>query len=80
MRELTGADLITPEDRDFYVLTGKGKTFLDLHGTYSKSQRRLRAGLDCLEKEKALLENMSCQDDHLVDHSKRNPRRCGRQG
>jgi hypothetical protein len=80
MKDLTGADLITSENGDFYVLTDKGKTFLDLHETYSKSQRRLRARLDCLEKEKALLENMSCQDDHLVDYSRGNPRRCGRQG
>lgn len=80
MEELTGADLITSEDGDFYVLTGKGKTFLDLHETYSKRERRLRARLECLEKERAHLENMSCLENHLDDYSKKNPRRDWRQG
>ena len=75
MNELTGADLITSEDGGFYVLTGKGKTFLDLHETYSQRQRRLRTRLDCLEKERALLENMSCLENHFADYSRKSPRR-----
>lgn len=70
MNELTSADLITSEDGDFYVLTGKGKTFLDLHETYSQRQRRLRTRLACLEKERALLENMSCLENHFGDCEK----------
>jgi len=79
MKELTDADLIAPEDGDFYVLTGKGKTFLDLHETYLKSQRRLRARLDCLEKERAQLENMSCLENDFDDYLRRNSRRGDRQ-
>ncbi len=80
MKELTGADLITSEDGDFYVLTGKGKTFLDLHETYLKKEKRLRTRLECLEKERALLENMSCLENHFADYSRKSPRRDWRQG
>jgi hypothetical protein len=61
-------------------LTGKGKTFLDRHETYLKRQRRLRARLECLEKERALLENMSCLESDFGDYSRRNPRGEWRQG
>ena len=72
VKELTSADLITSKDGGFYVLTNKGRAFLDRHGTYSKCQRRLRKRLDCLEKEKALLENMSSRQNHFDDYSRRN--------
>jgi len=80
VKALTDADLIAAEDGDFYVLTGKGKTFLDLHETYLKKERLLRTRLECLEKERALLENMSCLANHFGDCSKKNPGRDWRQG
>jgi hypothetical protein len=41
----------TYTDGDFYVLTSKGETFLNLHETYLKNEKPPRTRLECLEKE-----------------------------
>lgn len=63
MSELMGAGLISSENGDIHVLTDKGKTFLDRHETYLKNCRRLRERSECVEREKAFLESLSCQEN-----------------
>jgi predicted transcriptional regulator len=80
MNGLMEANLISPENGDFYVLTDKGKIFLDRHETYSKSCRRLRERQDYVEKEKVFLENMSCQENPSRtrdNYSRKSPRKGG---
>jgi len=56
--EVTDAGLVKSEDDDCYVLTAKGKEFLDKHEEYSKRCRNLEKHLDDVNTEKSALEIM----------------------
>jgi predicted transcriptional regulator len=56
--ELVEAGLISFGSSDCYVVTAKGKLFLERFSEYSKRREMVEGYLSDLEKEKRLLENM----------------------
>ena len=56
--EVTEAGLISFEKEDRYVLTVKGKAFLNKHEEYSKRCRSLEEHLNHVNNEKTVLEKM----------------------
>ena len=55
--EVTGAGLVCFEEGD-YVLTTKGKEFLDLHEGYSQRCKNLEKHLSSINNDKATLESL----------------------
>ena len=56
--EVLDADLVCFEKGECYVLTAKGKEFLDRHEEYSKRRKSLERHLNHVNGEKVALENM----------------------
>jgi len=57
------ADLICFEDENCFILTKKGKDFLDRYQEYSKRRRLLENNLNDMEGERASLEMMCSRGD-----------------
>jgi predicted transcriptional regulator len=58
LEEVLDAGLVKSEDDDCYVLTAKGREFLDKHEEYAKRCRNLEKHLDDVNTEKSALEIM----------------------
>ena len=58
LREVQGAGLVSFENEECYVLTAKGKEFLNKHEEYSKRCRSLEERLNHVNHEKIVLEKM----------------------
>jgi predicted transcriptional regulator len=58
LEEVLDAGLVKSEDDDCYVLTAKGREFLDKHEEYAKRCRNLEKHLDDVNSEKSALEIM----------------------
>jgi predicted transcriptional regulator len=56
--EVLDSGLVCFEKGEFYVLTAKGKEFLDRHEQYSKRRKSLEEHLNNVNGEKAALEKM----------------------
>jgi len=56
--EVLGAGLVSFESEECYVLTTKGKEFLDRHQQYSKRCKNLVQHLNHINNEKTALESM----------------------
>jgi len=59
LSEVLDAGLVSYESGDCYVLTAKGKEFLNRHEEYSKRRRSLEEHLNHVNNEKTVLERMS---------------------
>jgi predicted transcriptional regulator len=59
LAEIMGASLISFEDEErYYVLTDKGRVFLDGYQEYSKTNMHLEKGLNDVRTKKAVLEEL----------------------
>jgi predicted transcriptional regulator len=59
LAEITGASLISFEDeRRCYILTAKGREFLDAYQEYSKTNRHVEKRLDDVRTRKKVLEEL----------------------
>jgi predicted transcriptional regulator len=59
LAEITGASLISfEEEARCYVLTDKGRVFLDGYQEYSKTNRHLEKGLNDVRTKKAVLDEL----------------------
>jgi len=56
--EVVEAGLVTSESEEYYVLTPKGKEFLNRHGEYLKRCKSLEQHLNYINNEKTALEKM----------------------
>jgi len=56
--EVQASGLVKCENKECYVLTVKGREFLDRHDHYSKRRRSLEEHINRINDEKAVLENM----------------------
>ena len=63
--DVLDAGLVSFEKEELYVLTAKGKEFLDRHEQYSKRRRSLEEHLTHVNGEKTALENM-CLSTSMV--------------
>jgi predicted transcriptional regulator len=67
--EVLNAGLVGFDDEDCYVLTSKGKEFLDRYGEYSRHRERLRDQLNSVNNEKIVLEQMCSTEEALENGS-----------
>lgn len=59
LAEITEASLINFEgERRWYILTDKGRAFLDAYQKYSKTNRHVEKRLNDVRKEKSILERL----------------------
>ena len=59
LAEITGASLINFEDkRRCYILTAKGREFLDAYQEYSKTSRQVEKRVDDVRAKKGVLEKL----------------------
>jgi len=65
LQEVQGAGLVSFENEECYVLTAKGKEFLNKHEEYSKRCRSLEERLNHVNHEKIVLEKM-CSNNSRV--------------
>jgi len=56
--EVLDAGLVCFEEGDYYVLTTKGKEFLDMHEGYSQRCKNLERHLSSINNDKATLESL----------------------
>jgi len=68
LSEVVDAGLVNFEDGDCYVLTTKGKEFLNRHEEYSKRCKSLEEHLNNVNSEKVTLEKM-CPNANKVDNN-----------
>jgi len=68
LSEVLDAGLVSSENGDHYVLTGKGKEFLFRHEEYSKRCKSLEEHLNHVNNEKTVLEKM-CSSASRVDNN-----------
>jgi len=66
--EVLDAGLVSFESGDCYVLTAKGKEFLNRHEEYSKRRKSLEEHLNHVNNEKTVLERM-CYSANKVDNN-----------
>lgn len=66
--EVVTAGLVTCENGDCYVLTVKGKDFLDIHEEYSKRCRSLEEHLNHVNNQKNVLEKM-CSATAVIENN-----------
>ena len=65
LSEVVDAGLISFENNDGYVLTDKGKEFLNRHEEYSKRCRSLEMHLNHVNNDKTVLERMCCSTNKV---------------
>jgi len=63
--EVLDAGLVSFENGDCYVLTAKGKEFLNRHEEYSKRCKSLEEHLNHVNNEKTVLERMSFNESKV---------------
>lgn len=68
LREVTHAGLVSFENEDCYVLTAKGKEFLNRHEEYSKRCKNLEEHLNHVNNEKTALEKMCSNTNRVKDN------------
>ncbi len=61
LKALLESDLIEYDD-SFYLITRKGKEFLQMYEDYLNRRRRIREEIERVRKERLLLENMCFND------------------
>ena len=75
LKDVSDAGLVSFEKEEFYVLTFRGKEFLNRHEEYSKRCKSLEEHLDHVNNEKIVLDKM-CSNTSRVknnwNHSVRN--------
>jgi len=64
--EVIDAGLVSSENGLFYLLTDKGKEFLNRHGKYAHRCRSLKEHLNHISNEKAVLERMCYSSDRVA--------------
>jgi len=73
--EVQDAGLVSCENKDYYVLTGKGKEFLDRHEEYSKRCQSLEEQFNHTNTTKTWLEKMCSGKKAIVANFNEAPRR-----
>lgn len=58
LEEVVEAGLVSPESKEYYVVTAKGKQFLHRHEEYMKRCKNLEHHLNHINNEKTALERM----------------------
>jgi len=67
LSEVVDAGLVSFENEDCYVLTAKGKEFLNKHKEHSKRRKRLKEQINRVNNEKNALEKM-CPNAGMPQH------------
>ena len=66
LRDVIDSGLISFDKENYYVLTDKGKEFLNRHEEYSKRCKSLEEHRECVDSEKIALHRMS-SSNHVND-------------